>query len=624
MNEANVAGLALFRDLDAGQRAAVAAHMRRREVPRGEALVREGDPSDALFVVLHGAFEVTRGAHPVPVAQIRPGEVVGEIGFFAGTPRTATVTATRDAAVLELDRAAYARAARDVPVLATALLAATARRLDDTTARLVPRRHPSPPRTVAVLHGGAEPVPPAFTQRLRAAAEAAGARVVDAATVHGRFPATPVDAAEVAEWLNGLEWEESLVVYLADAGLTEWPRRCIRQADSVVFAVRGAAPGGALSPVEAFAGALHEADARRLVRVHDRRASAVEGTPAWLGRMEVGMHHHVALEDDADFHALVRFLAGRAVGFVAGGGGAFGPAHVGIYKAFLERGAVFDAFIGTSVGSAMLGGFAMRLSPERLDEGAHDIFVTSRAFRRWTLPRYALLDHKAFDAALARNYGPDTLVEDVWHPFFAVATNLSAQRLELIRTGLMWKAVRASSAIPGLLPPVFTEDGMMLVDGGAMDNAPLAPLQEIKRGPNLVVHFGRSGTQRFHCRYDDIPGRWELLAGLLNPFRRRRLPRAPGAAAVLMRSLMAHQTYDLPAGEHDLVLRPPRFPGSSFIDFGRHTEVFHASHEWARQTIDELGAAGDAALAALLPAAPTPTGRAIDVAGATLSGVQPV
>lgn len=153
--------------------------------------------------------------------------------------------------------------------------------------------------------------------------------------------------------------------------------------------------------------------------------------------------------------------------------------------------------------------------------------------------------------------------------------------------------MRASSAIPALLPPVYTEDGMMLVDGGVMDNAPLLPLRELKGGPNLTVHFGRTVPQRFHCRYDDIPGRWGLLGAMLNPFGRRRLPRAPGAASVLMRSLFVHQRYDLPAEPHDLVLRPPRFPGSSFLNFDGHAAVFRASYEWARDLIDELAAAGD-------------------------------
>ena len=50
------------------------------------------------------------------------------------------------------------------------------------------------------------------------------------------------------------------------------------------------------------------------------------------------MHHHAALEDQIDIDSVIRFLCGRAIGFVAAGGGSFGTAHVGIYKAFRERG----------------------------------------------------------------------------------------------------------------------------------------------------------------------------------------------------------------------------------------------------------------------------------------------
>jgi predicted acylesterase/phospholipase RssA len=56
-----------------------------------------------------------------------------------------------------------------------------------------------------------------------------------------------------------------------------------------------------------------------------------------------------------------------------------------------------------------------------------------------------------------------------------------------IRTAL--EGVRASGSIPAVLPPMFTEDGRMLVDGGIVDNIPLAPMKTLRSGPNLVVHF---------------------------------------------------------------------------------------------------------------------------------------
>jgi NTE family protein len=160
----------------------------------------------------------------------------------------------------------------------------------------------------------------------------------------------------------------------------------------VVFLCRGnAPPHQALTELETFACEVHPVAARRLVRIHDRRHGEVSGTAAWLARLPAFMHHHVALQDDIDIESLVRFLTGRAVGFAAAGGGSLGTAHVGIFKAFRERGVMFDIFVGTSVGSAMAAGFAKNYEAEDLERGTHEIFVKARSFRRPTWPRYALL-----------------------------------------------------------------------------------------------------------------------------------------------------------------------------------------------------------------------------------------
>jgi NTE family protein len=600
-----LATMELFAGLTDAERAAILELMRWRELLRGEALVRAGEPSDALFIVHHGAFDVLleagdpAEAEAGAIARLRAGDVIGEIGFFADTPRTATVVASRDAAVLVLDRPAYARAVAAAPGIAATLLAALARRLGETTARLPPPPRPTEGRTMAFVPAGHEPVPPAFHDRLRAALEEAGVIVVDREGVVMRFGPQP-DLRQVHRWLSELEWEGSSVAFLADGELDEGMMGAIRQADTVFLVGRGAAPSGALTPVEAFAADVHPPAARRLVRVHDRRVPVVQGTPAWLRRMEVFLHHHVALEDDDDFRSLVRFATGRAVGFVAGGGGGFGPAHTGIHDAFIAHGARFDAYIGTSVGASLVAAFAMLRTMDEIVANTEDIFVVSRSLKRPTIPRYGLLDHRGINESLARTAGPETLIEDMWRPYFAVATNLSSHRLELIRTGLTWHAMRASVSIPGVLPPFFTGDGMMLVDGGIMDNVPLAPLQQIKSGPNLVVHFGNARERRLSIRNEDIPGRGRLLAALLNPFACGRLPRAPNPATVLMQSMMVHQTSALPLGPADLAVQAPRFPEASFLNFDRHVEVAHAARAWAMERIERMRAEGSERLSAVL------------------------
>src|SRR5437899_3341664 len=592
---------ALFRTLSSEQRLKTLNAMVRQDLVRGQMLVAQGGPSDSLFLVLHGALAVRKTGYSEPIAELRAGELVGEIGFFANVPRTADVIAIRDTSVLALTRPAYQKLVEEAPAIVEALLAALARRFAKKTARIAPFPTSPKARTVALIDGGVEPLPGAFDRRMREGLAATHAEIIDVARLHAMFPGRALDAHEVTEWLNRLEHTAPLVVYLGGRDASPWARKAIRQADMVVFACRGEAPAAALTDIEAFACEVHSVSARRLVRVHDRRSGEVSGTAAWLARLPAFMHHHVALEDQIDIDSVVRFLCGRAIGFVAAGGGSFGTAHVGIYKAFRERGVMFDIFVGTSVGSAMVAGFAKNLEAEHLERGTHEIFVRSRSFRRPTWPRYALLDHKAFDRALADQYGSNCRIEDCWRPFAAVATNLSTHNLELIRSGLLWQAVRASSAIPGLLPPFYTPEGAMLVDGCLIDNVPLASMHQLKSGPNLVVHFGEPAAELFGVAYAALPGRLELIAAMLTPFRKKLLPAAPSAVNVLWRSLVAHQRYDtLPTAPLDAVMRPPLPIEVDVTDFDRHTEIFLASYLWARETIAALEAEGNSAITAIL------------------------
>ena len=225
-----------------------------------------------------------------------------------------------------------------------------------------------------------------------------------------RFADEALDGGTVSNWLNAIEQDRELICYRADDSLTDWTRKAIRQADQVLIVVVRCSVRRP-NPSEAFAFATHPPSRRRLVRLHKRRSGSVEGTAAWLEGRDVGLHHHVSLEDERDFKSLHRFLTGRAAGYVAAGGGGFGPAHIGVFKAFAERGVTFDILGGTSVGAAMLGAIFDADEPEELDRRTHDVFVVSRAFKRLTYPRYALLDHVPFDARCGGNIG-EVVIEE--------------------------------------------------------------------------------------------------------------------------------------------------------------------------------------------------------------------
>jgi quercetin dioxygenase-like cupin family protein len=92
----------VFSDLPSlGGAGTVAAHLQRVDADAGEVIAREGGPADKFLIVVEGEVEVTGegGAE-----KLGPGQLVGDVAIMRDTPRTATVTATKQSVLLTLDR----------------------------------------------------------------------------------------------------------------------------------------------------------------------------------------------------------------------------------------------------------------------------------------------------------------------------------------------------------------------------------------------------------------------------------------------------------------------------------------------------------------------------------------
>jgi NTE family protein len=591
--EHGLGAVEIFQDLDAAERARLAAELETLSLRRGEALVRQGETADALYVVVTGRFAVTVEGRRQPVAELGPGQPVGEIAFLAGGVRTATVTALRDSLVLRLGRAEFEALSAKSPSIWRTLTLTLARRVADANVARAPAPDPRP-RTIAIVRAGAGRVPQAFLQALMAAFGRVNSAVLLRAEMAGEvLPAgTRLDSAEATRALNALEGRHDYVLFLAEDELTPWSEKAIRQAD-LVLAVAMHAADARPNPLEQLAGELLPPDAIRLVLLHPTRAP-ISGTARWLDGRRIAMHHHVALDTPADVERLYRFVDGSALGLIACGGGAYCAAHIGLYKALTQSGLVFDIMGGTSGGGAMTAAFAMGTHPDDVDRATHDIFVTNRAMRRYTWPRYSLLDHTHFDRQLANHYaGID--IEDLWIPYFAVSTNLSSYDLYRHRRGDLWTAVRATGSVPVLLPPYYTEDGHMLVDGALLDNVPVKVMHELKSGPNVVISFDVPKLERFAVDYRTLPGRNHLLKWLFTPYLRASLPPAPGVGTVLMRSMMANrQGFEQHLREGDLLLVPPFPQDMGILDWHRHTELMDRTYRWGLAEVARLRAAGHA------------------------------
>lgn len=583
-----VPAVGIFADLDASERALLAAEAVTRTLKRGDVLVRQGDSADDLYIVLTGRFAVTKEGRRDPIAEIGPEQPIGEIAFLTGGTRTATVTAMRDSVVLRLGRDDFDRLTAKCPSIWRTLTSTLSQRLAAATIGSEPHANDPRPRTITIIRAGEAPVPPEFIKQFTDVFAAASKTfVVDARTAEQFLPkGVALDSPAATQLFNELESKYDYVIFIADPDLTPWSQKAIRHADLVLgIGVHAANPNP--NRLEQHVAEFVLPEARRLVLLHPHH-TPITGTARWLRWRSVAMHHHVALDTPKDVQRLFRFINGSALGLVACGGGALCAAHVGLYKALIESGLEFDMMGGTSAGAAMVGAFAMEKHPDDVDVGTHDIFITNRAMQRYTLPRYSLLDHHNYDEHLGR-YFRGVNIEDLWIPYFAVSTNLSRYELHRHDRGDLFQAIRASGSIPVLLPPVYTPKGEMLVDGCLLDNVPIRTMHELKRGPNVVVSFHIPELQRFDVEYAKLPSRAELVRMMLNPFAQKRLPNAPGLTTVLMRSLMANrQDFNRQLKPNDLLMVPPIPPNTGILDWHRHTELVRHAYWWGLEEVGRL------------------------------------
>ncbi len=97
-----MSGSALFAPFSRTERRQLVEKFRARDVQKGDVLIKEGQRSDGMYVVLSGEIEVRLGLHPV--ASLKEGDIFGEMSLLTKAPATATCAAARRTSLLRLPR----------------------------------------------------------------------------------------------------------------------------------------------------------------------------------------------------------------------------------------------------------------------------------------------------------------------------------------------------------------------------------------------------------------------------------------------------------------------------------------------------------------------------------------
>jgi predicted acylesterase/phospholipase RssA len=590
--EAFLRATELFGHLDEEARRRLAASLVPVNLPAGAALMAEGDPADALYLLTVGrlrAYVSLPDGGQAVVGEIASGEMVGEMALLSDSPRSASVVAVRDCQLLRLSRSDFTSFVEVHPESLLAMTRLLVERLSRANRALGPA---ASVQTIAVLPIDGDVDVDGFAAGLvRALSRWSEAVLVDRNRVDGIHGPAAADAepgsaedAELGRWLHGFESQRNVVVYVADRRYTAWTARCVRQADRVLLLGR---PEHLtlLDPMEMQLAASHAAERAQLdlVLVHRAGVANPTGTPQILEDRSVDHHHHIREGSEIDVERLARLLNGRAVGLVLSGGGARGIAHIGVVRALQEGGIPIDVLGGTSFGAVIAAFTAMGWGYERMLEVIKQMTVDPGSMVDLTFPVLALSrGQKVFDGPFGA-FGT-THIEDLWTPYFCVSSDISAGRLMVHVSGEVWRAVRASYAIPGVFPPLRSVEGHVLVDGGVMDNLPVGVMRGVMTGGTVIAVDLRARTDIPSADLDDrgVVSGWRGLWRRLNPFTSPL--QVPRMIDILLRAT------EVASGEvaidADYTIRPP-VEEFALLDFRPFRAIAEAGY---RHTVDRLSA----------------------------------
>ncbi|MCT1524273.1 patatin-like phospholipase family protein [Sphingobacterium hotanense] len=179
----------------------------------------------------------------------------------------------------------------------------------------------------------------------------------------------------------------------------------------------------------------------------------------------------------------------RKVSLVLGSGGARGLVQIGVIRSLEEKGYEIDEVVGCSIG-ALIGAAYVEGRLQQLEDWMLSI-NRSMIFKLldFTNPKFGLLKGERVFESL-KDIFPDKNIEDMDIPFRAIATDIKNEREMVFEKGSVYKAIRASIAIPAVFTSVLSDD-ISLVDGGVVNPLPINFVKRKRR--NIVVAVNLDG-----------------------------------------------------------------------------------------------------------------------------------
>lgn len=460
----------MFRGLSEQLLERLASQLHEVSVPAGAWIMRQGESGDGMFIVTSGRVEVVdEGPPEVLLRPLRRGDIFGELALLGLGTRSASARARRDSELFKLARVDFESLIERAPAFAVGLVRAMGAQLAESRSRVAVH---GLPRTLAVVG----------LDRAARSNEVAE-RLTEALARHGSVAVLREGSLSAID--QAVRDAERVVLRGGNEPGEAWTDLCLREGD-LVLAVSSTG-----RPDSRWAAEAHVLRGCELLVLG---APLADGVHEMIQPREVQAIAEVSRLGDT-LEATARRLAGQSLGVVLSGGGARAFAHVGVLDELRRAGVRFDRIAGTSLGALLAAAAACGFPPSEMYEQLERYFVKVNPSNDWALPVYSLIRGSKTRRLVHEGFS-GRKIEELDRRFFCVSCDLVAREVVVHRAGPVADAVYSSLAIPGVFPPVATADGRLLVDGGVLDNLPVATMASRAEGPVIAVDVtGRPGRQ---------------------------------------------------------------------------------------------------------------------------------
>ncbi|NIK79142.1 putative acylesterase/phospholipase RssA/CRP-like cAMP-binding protein [Paenibacillus castaneae] len=540
--------------LKESERTLLLPYLKEYEFTAGTVILRQGEVRETFHILLSGTVSVyLENELRVRIATLRRGDFIGEMSCFTGDTVSATVEAVDDVSTVSMSREGIQLMMDGSPAFRNHMIEAMVKRIQNSNERVMEEHVKSHviinqleqegKQRYGKLIGGSKKM-----MELRYEIERLSEHVEPLCIV-GENGVGKAHAAAAIHYHSRMESLPLLNIDSADFNLNMWDMKVraaaggtivLRQAERLpAHIINEILQSSRETRVILTAESLPMMNAQQLhiAPLRERSEDTAELVHYFLEQAGAESPQDVISQEALRMLSLFPFLTGNVaelmrvvreayiisngriirnnhirfgrhrapgsrptIGLALGSGSIRGAAHVGVLKALEKEGIPIDMIAGTSVG-AFIG--ALYASGQPISEFERVLpTLRWRQLFRLNLSQIAIANNNPMERFM-ENYIGQKYFEDLNIPFAAVASDANTGEAHILRTGLVSQAIRATTAVPGLIKPVNI-GGRTLVNGTVVHPVPVALVKSMGADIAIAVDvsaptFTKTPGKNFVC-----------------------------------------------------------------------------------------------------------------------------